>query len=153
MQSGGAGSFLSHLHTAQPHWDITDCQHVQSYLEILFWPLFEPLDSDEKGWERKDFFLGQPRLLHPLVAKEKAYYPWGNNMAYLNCKGIDLKTSTHMLLAGEDKKMMKIRKGGKKWLSFIVRKSSFPSLVSLAIAEISYYRASGKIFWLGGWLV
>lgn len=93
---------------------MTDCQYVQSYLEILFWPFFELLDSDEKGWERKDFFLGQHRILHPLVAKEKAYYPWENNMVYLNCKGIELKTSTHMLLAGEDKDMMQIRKEGKK---------------------------------------
>lgn len=60
MQSGGAGSFLTHLCTAQPHWGMTDCQPVQSYLKILVLPLFELPESDEKGWERKDFFLGNP---------------------------------------------------------------------------------------------
>lgn len=91
-----------------------DYQHAPSYLEILFWPSFELLGRDENGWERADFFLRQPRILHLLVAKEKEYNPWENNMAYLNFKGIGLKTSIHMLLAGEDKDVMKIRKGGKK---------------------------------------
>lgn len=126
MQSGGAGSFLTHLRTAQPHWDMTHYQHVQSYLKILFGPLFELLDSDEKGWERQDFFLGQPIILYPLLAKEKAYYPWENNMAYLNCKGIELKRSPCILLAGEGKDIIKIRKGGKKWLC-LKKSSAFPA--------------------------
>lgn len=90
MQSGGAGSFLQLSHTGIRQ----DYQHVQSYLEIMFWPSFELLDSDENGWEREDVFLRQPIILYPLVAKEKGYYPWENNMAYLNFKGIGLKTSS-----------------------------------------------------------
>lgn len=79
-----------------------------------------------KGVGKKRLFLGQPIILHPLLAKEKAYYPWENNMAYLNCKGIELKTSPCVILAGEDKDIMKIRKGGKKWLS-LKKSSAFPA--------------------------
>lgn len=41
-----------------------------------------------------------------------------------HCKGkiTELKASTHMVLAGEDKDAVKLRKGGKKWL-FILKKS------------------------------
>lgn len=109
---------------------MTDCQHVQVTWKYRFGLYLSYWTVMKRDGKEKIFFPGQPRILHPLVAKEKAYYPWENNMAYLNCKGIELKTSTHMLLAGEDKDMMKIRKEGKKIAVFHSQKEScFPSLV------------------------
>lgn len=66
-------------------------------------------------------------------------------MAHWNGKVTELKASTHMVLAGEDKDSEN-KERRKKWLSFSKRVLLF-SLVSLAIAEISHCRALRKVFW------
>lgn len=73
-------------------------------------------------------------------------------MVYLNCKDIELKTSTHMLLAGEDKDMMQIRKEGKKWLSFILKKNlDFPAWFNLQYQKSVTTELQGR--YSVGWLV
>lgn len=63
-------------------------------------------------------------------------------MAHWNGKVTEVTASTHMVLAEEDKDVVKVRKGGKKRLSFS-RRALLYSLVSFALAGISYCRALG----------